>query len=401
MFSILRFRSQANLVRSIAIKCCFSCSREGEADSPSQRPISTGVNGENINTSDIPLTHLSPPVRSQAGQNGFPARVTPLHRKIWRVRGIPDGFDKARLATILQEHHYLRPSRGGIGNNVCRVRTLAPDLRGGQVATIRFRQIPAKLRELKQSDQLTIDADIPPGSTQGQPSFQTIRLTIDQHFHGITVLFAPSARRHCIDLLAVPGLGGHPFGSFVDKGSGHMWLSDSLPQDMAGARVMVYGYESALQDSASFANLGDLANSLRLGLRRVLGSGRPKCLILIGHSLGGLLIKEALVRMADSYSDLALMKQVFGAVFFGVPNDGMEIESLIPMVNDQPNRFLLESLSAINSQVLGLQARSFATFLNRTAFEIFCFYEVKKSRTAAQVSSNPPLETQTCKVTVR
>jgi protein SERAC1 len=77
--------------------------------------------------------------------------------------------------------------------------------------------------------------------------------------------------------------------------------------------------------------------------------------------------------MADSNSDLAQMKQVFGAVFFGVPNDGMEIESLVPMVNDQPNRFLLESLSAINSQVLGLQARSFATFLNRTAFEIFCF----------------------------
>ena len=143
-----------------------------------------------------------------------------------------------------------------------------------------------------------------------------------------------------------------------------------------------------LKDSTSFAGLDDLAGSLHLQIRRLLRSGEQKHLILIGHSLGGLLIKEALIRMTESDSEPDQIRQIVGAVFFGVPNDGMDIESLIPIVNDQPNHFLLESLSAINSQVLRLQRRNFAHFLDRTAFVIFCFYETRLSPTAARVSGS-------------
>ena len=168
-----------------------------------------------------------------------------------------------------------------------------------------------------------------------------------------------------------------------------MWLSDSLPRDMPTARVLIYGYESGLQDSSSFAGLDDLASSLRLEIRRLLRSGEQR-LVLLGHSLGGLLVKEALVQLAESDLERSQIGRIFGAIFFGVPNNGMDIESLIPIVNDQPNRFLLESLNTINSQVLRLQERSFARFLDQTALEMFCFYETRLSPTAAKVSS-PPL----------
>jgi hypothetical protein len=177
--------------------------------------------------------------------------LQPRHQT-WRVRGVPTDFDAAKLADVLRRHADLQPLRNdatndggdGIGNGV-RVHTLAPDLRHNQVATVRFNHLPAKLCGLPRGDQLTIDAH-----TQGPAPAPTARLAIDQHFYGITVLFSPSTSNYNVDVLAVPGLGGHPYGSFVHKGDGHMWLSDSLSQDMPAARVMIYGYESGARPSS-------------------------------------------------------------------------------------------------------------------------------------------------------
>jgi hypothetical protein len=306
---------------------------------------------------------------------------------------VPTDFDKEKLSDALRHHPNLQGPSSDIpvtvGNGVW-IHTLTPDLRRDQVATVRFLRLPVRLSTLDRGDQVTIEvhpalaqADVSPGSA----SLPTIRLTIDQHFNGITVLFKPTSGNHIVDVLAVPGLGGHPFGSFVHKGDGHMWLSDSIPRDMPTARVMIYGYESGIPESTKFAELDDLAGSLHLDICRLLRSGEQKRLILVGHSLGGLLIKETLIRMTESDSEQNLIRQILGGLFFGVPNDGMDIESLIPMVDNQPNRLLLESLRAVNSQVLRLQRRNFARFLNRTAFKIFCFYETRLSPTAAQVGS--------------
>lgn len=313
--------------------------------------------------------------------------------KTWRIRGVPTDFDEAGLEDLLKSHPDLQPPRddsaddGHDGNSIdngVQVHTLAPDLRHDQVATARFQCLPRRLRTLTR-DRLTIDVDLSPkdGKRKGGPK---TKLSIDQNFHGITVLSSPSTGNHTVDVLAVPGLGGHPYGSFVDKGDEHMWLSESLPRDMPTARVMLYGYDSGLQDSTSFAALDNLAGSLRTSILHLLRSRDQRRLILIGHSLGGLLIKEALVQLSKSNSELDQMRQIAGVLFFGVPNDGMDITSLIPMVNDQPNRSLLESLSAINSQVLRIQEGSFAKLLTQTAFNIFYFYETRESPTAVQVS---------------
>ncbi len=61
----------------------------------------------------------------------------------------------------------------------------------------------------------------------------------------------------------------------------------------------------------------------------------------------------------------------------------MDISSLIPMVGDGPNRFLVESISRINSQILSTQQREFHTALGKEgSSEIVCFYETLESRTA-------------------
>lgn len=317
--------------------------------------------------------------------------VRSARKFIWRIQGVPSDFNRTKLVDTLRHSPDLQmivaasEVNDGKNNGGLEVHTLARDIYRDQLATVSFLNLPEQLAALEQSDQLLIDIPSSLDNTHEYTEYFQAQVAIDRHFDDVTVLSAPPADKHDLDILAVSGLGSHAFGSFVHKSHGHMWLRDSLPQDMPTARVMIYGYESRLRDSTSFANLSDLASSLQIAICRVLRSQR-KHLILIGHSLGGLLIKEALIRIAESDSDSDLIGLVFGTLFFGVPNDGMDIESLISMVNDQPNRFLLESLRNVNPQILTLQNRNFSKVFTQTDFEMFCFYETKQSPTASQVS---------------
>jgi hypothetical protein len=315
------------------------------------------------------------------------------HHRTWRVRGVPPDFDKTKLAEVLQHHPDLRCLNntaannpdGSNDNNVV-VNTLASDLYFDQIATVCFCNLPTQLDKLERNHQLAVDLRVSPGSIQaGNKRKRDAQLTIDEHFDGVTVLSSPPSQEHEIDVLAISGLGSHPFGSFVYKREGHMWLGDSLPRDIPRARVMIYGYQSGLQHSTSFAHLGDYASSLQAAISRLLQSEKTKPLVLLGHSLGGLLIKEAMVQIAESESGPDLINLIFGLLFFGVPNDGLDIESFVPMVKDQPNRFLLESLSVKNSQVLNILRRNFSKILERTDLEIFCFYETELSPIATKV----------------
>lgn len=212
---------------------------------------------------------------------------------------------------------------------------------------------------------------------------------IEDHFDGITTLFSPAKdEEHQVDVLAVSGLGSHPFGSFVRKEDGNMWLMNNLPRDIPAARVMIFGYESELQHSVSHVQLDDLASPLQIAISQILRSCKRKPLILIGHSLGGLLVKQALIRIAEpGFEDGSpkLLDMVTGILLFGTPNDGLDVESLVPMVNDQPNRSLLESLSSKNSQILRRQRQEFSKVLERTKPQLFCLYETELSPTATQV----------------
>ena len=50
-----------------------------------------------------------------------------------------------------------------------------------------------------------------------------------------------------------------------------MWLRDSLPDDLPGARILIYGYDTELQKSQSFQSLRNLANQFRNDLRAIRG----------------------------------------------------------------------------------------------------------------------------------
>ena len=50
-----------------------------------------------------------------------------------------------------------------------------------------------------------------------------------------------------------------------------MWLRDSLPGDLPGARILIYGYDTGLEGSRSFQTMIDLASQFRNHIQAIRG----------------------------------------------------------------------------------------------------------------------------------
>lgn len=101
-------------------------------------------------------------------------------------------------------------------------------------------------------------------------------------------------------LVALSGLNGHAFGSFKAKGLNFMWIRDNLARDLQKCRLFIYGYDTNLVQSASRQTILDLGTQFAESLKTLSMSERP--LILLGHSLGGLVLEQVRsVPKRDSY----------------------------------------------------------------------------------------------------
>lgn len=84
-------------------------------------------------------------------------------------------------------------------------------------------------------------------------------------------------------------------------------------------------------------------------------------------------------------TDASVLDSTSGFLFFGVPHQGMEIGSLVPLVQDNPNRSFLESLSR-NSERLQRLEKVFSKAFGVRRPRIVSFYETERSPTAVEVS---------------
>ncbi|PKY00736.1 lipa and NB-ARC domain protein [Aspergillus campestris IBT 28561] len=134
-----------------------------------------------------------------------------------------------------------------------------------------------------------------------------------------------------IDFIFVHGLNprgrnDHPFETWTHP-NGTFWPRDFLPLDVPQARVFVYGYNSNITNpqSMSTASVKDHANTLLnlLDMERSpqMNTRLPK-IIFIGHSLGGLVIKQALLNAQEDPKYGTIRRDTAGLVFFGTPHRG-------------------------------------------------------------------------------
>ncbi|RDW65591.1 hypothetical protein BP5796_10283 [Coleophoma crateriformis] len=307
----------------------------------------------------------------------LPSKPERPFEKTYRVQGIPDFVDRARLQSVLNDRYKLG---GECDQENVRIESLAKAPDGKTlIATISFFAQPSTISKACK-DEITMSWEDPE-----QLNHQSYTLTIDSDFLGLTTLYCPEDKDHKVDIIAVSGLGGHAFGSFKERGGNHMWVRDALPKDLKTARVFIYGYDAHLTKSESFQDLEDLSSTFRQSVQAIKRDrNSPKPLIYIAHSLGGLLVKEMLYQMhRDPEEGRRILRSTYGLLFFGVPNRGMDIESLLPMVKGQPNETFLRSLER-HTQLLRAQSRTFPEIFNEKGSKVICFYETLLSETATR-----------------
>jgi triacylglycerol esterase/lipase EstA (alpha/beta hydrolase family) len=140
--------------------------------------------------------------------------------------------------------------------------------------------------------------------------------------------------------------------------------------------------------SESFQTVEDLALSLiaRLdSIGRSLLSAKP--LVFLAHSLGGIILKRALVEMANGNAKQNFMLDaVRQIILFGVPNRGMKMSHLFPMVDGNPNVGLVEVLSQESEYLRKLDEKFNGVMLLRR-IRLISVYETARTQ-VPQV--NPP-----------
>ncbi|BCS00763.1 uncharacterized protein AKAW2_51104S [Aspergillus luchuensis] len=131
-----------------------------------------------------------------------------------------------------------------------------------------------------------------------------------------------------IDIVAVHGLNPKSKKNHAEKtweSNGKLWLRDFLPKQLPRARIFLFSYNSKVAIQSSAAGVREQAHVLldRLRLEREKCEHRP--LLFIAHSLGGIVVKEALVQAKLSATYGSICTSTFGIVFFGTPHRGTHL----------------------------------------------------------------------------
>jgi hypothetical protein len=243
-----------------------------------------------------------------------------------------------------------------------------------------------------------------------RPTPSNRRWRVDKDFIGFTPLSDPDDAN--LDIVAVTGLGGHALGSFRSPDGLSVWLRDFAPEDIPRARFITYGYDTAVVASHSNQGVHELAHTLLDGLvtfrQRTQTQQRP--LLFVCHSLGGVVLKEALV-MSSKLTDvkqkklLEVMTVAYGLIFMGVPNLGLKHNQLETVVKGRRNerfiRDLLVNSDGEASQILSHLTNEFSDLDKRRSlpFEIVSYYETVSSPTVVVSVPRRTLMQISCKFT--
>ncbi|KAH8196264.1 hypothetical protein TruAng_009566 [Truncatella angustata] len=146
---------------------------------------------------------------------------------------------------------------------------------------------------------------------------------------GLTTLYEPpSVDVPVADLVFVHGLNGGSQSTWTKGDESNFWPKHWLPNDDAftDVRIHTFGYHSGL-GRESILGIRDFSHSLLGALQDAptMSHRQNVPLILIGHSMGGLVIKQALVLAHQLHEFRSLADRICAMFFLGVPHQGAEI----------------------------------------------------------------------------
>ena len=165
------------------------------------------------------------------------------------------------------------------------------------------------------------------------------------------------------------------------------WPKDLLAKAIPQARIVTWGYDVQVEQmfsSASKATIFHHAQALLsdLSMIRPTISDKQKPLIFIAHSLGGIIVKDALSLSRNDLTHLQeILPAVKGVIFLGTPHHGSKVASLGKVAFElsrlffqKPNLDVLRGLER-NSEILDRITRGFGQVLAAGSLKVHSFRE--------------------------
>ncbi|KFY17537.1 hypothetical protein V492_00596 [Pseudogymnoascus sp. VKM F-4246] len=222
-----------------------------------------------------------------------------------------------------------------------------------------------------------------------------------------------------VDIIAVHGLAGSYSTSWsVEEKDGNQyhWLKEKLPKDIPIARILNFEYDSEWYADPSHVDLDECGAQLLRAIvqdRRHQGelaecpSRRKRPIIFIGHSFGGLVIKQALlyasqthgganvatrganpsIRAAEYRNNLDLLACTAGIIFLGTPHRGSNFSWLAKakmragsVVGYSTNPDLIDLLNS-DSPLLTHVRKAFTRLQHSDKLnnlQLYCYFEQKE-----------------------
>ncbi|KAI1266434.1 hypothetical protein F5Y18DRAFT_444921 [Xylariaceae sp. FL1019] len=147
---------------------------------------------------------------------------------------------------------------------------------------------------------------------------------------GLETLFEPDDNVAPVaDIIFVHGLNGGSHSTWSKSGdSSKFWPKEWLPEDDAfhGTRIHTFGYPSGL-NRESVLNVRDFAWSLLAALKDspCIGRDATTRLIMVAHSMGGLVVKKAIILGNQETEFQSLIDRIRSVVFLATPHQGAAI----------------------------------------------------------------------------
>ncbi|KAI0145211.1 hypothetical protein GGR57DRAFT_481119 [Xylariaceae sp. FL1272] len=189
-----------------------------------------------------------------------------------------------------------------------------------------------------------------------------------------------------IDIVLVPGLGANPEESWVSESTKFNWTTEALRNDFPKARLLLYKYQSAWTGSLQVQQfMENIANGLLTSLQSVRKKCQRRPIVMIGHSMGGLVIAKAVSiadnRRRDKFP--MMFEAIAGAVFFGTPFNGAPVASVAAMyayaaqqIGTATSSKLLDLMKPGDETLRELKHEFLRLIRKLTPnIELFCFYE--------------------------
>ena len=191
----------------------------------------------------------------------------------------------------------------------------------------------------------------------------------------------PMGHQYIADVVFVHGLQGHPRKTWQSKanaGSGRrprkrlktfswketdemaheelqpFWPADVLAHDFEDVRILTFGYDSKVTKGfmapSSKNGIFQHGNSFMRAVGRARSGCRQRPIVFVAHSLGGLVVKQALIEARKQTHDrdlLDIYDSTHAVIFFGTPHRGSDLAQWGLMLSNIAEAVQLDTNNAV------------------------------------------------------